>query len=456
MRLVDGRPSDARLRDAGVRAVFAASTRRQRYLRVEAALAAAQAEHGVVPQAAADAIVANARLDLMDAGRLASDEARTGHTMVPIIRELSRVVGAEHGGWVHWGATTQNIQQTGDVLGIRDAHGIIVDLVVDILAALADLADNTAGTLMAGRTHGQQAVPITFGFKAAAWTDALLRHLERLDQLSGRLFIAMAAGAAGTFAAMGSHGSEVQEAFARRLGLHSMPVPSRSIADPFAELVCTLALLSATNSTIAEEISRLAAVEFGEVAETLPPGDVGSSTMPQKRNPKLCMEIVAIGAQSRALVPLALEAMIHSHEADGSREAMMSEAVEQALVLAADALVRLLDVLTGLQVFGERMRANLELTGGAIMAEAVMMALAAVVGRQRAHDVVHDAAAVAADTGRDFADVLAGDTTVTSLLRAEQIDSLLDPATHRGESVRIARDTAIRARDVIDAYRRRG
>ncbi len=269
-----------------------------------------------MPAAAAAAIVASARLELLDPHRLAAEQTRTGHVMVPIIGELSRVVGAEHGGWVHWGATTQNIQQTGDVLGIRAAHDVITARLVNVLFELAELAQRHAGTVMAGRTHTQQAVPITFGYKVAAWADAMLRHLQRLDELPSRLFIAMAGGAAGTFAAMGAAGPEVQDALARRLGLISMPVASRSIADPFAELVCVLALLSTASSTIAEEIGRLAAVEFGELAETLPEGDVGSSTMPQKRNSKLCGEIVTIGAQIRSLVPLALEAVIQSHEVE--------------------------------------------------------------------------------------------------------------------------------------------
>ena len=169
--------SDARLPDSGLRALLSLDARRQRYLDVEAALAAAQAEVGLVPKDAAAAIVAGARLELLDEQRLATEHARTGHLMVPIIGELSRVVGDEHGGWVHWGATTQNIQQTGDVLGIRDAHRIITNLLVDVLADLAELADRYADTVMAGRTHAQQAVPVTFGYKVAAWADAMLRHL---------------------------------------------------------------------------------------------------------------------------------------------------------------------------------------------------------------------------------------------------------------------------------------
>ena len=307
---------------------------------------------------------------------------------------------------------------------------------------------------MAGRTHGQQAVPITFGFKVAAWSDALLRDLQRLDQLAPRLFIAMVGGATGTFAAMGPSGPAIQDALAERLGLTSMPVPARSIADPFAELVSVLAILAATNGVVAEEVTRLMAVEFAEVAEAAPEGDVGSSTMPQKRNAKLCQDIMSISAQTRALVPLALDAMGHAHEVDGARTNMMDEALEQSCILTATALVRVENVLSGLEIDDRRMLRNLELGDGLIMAEAVMMKLAASIGRQRAHEAVHHAAATAADTGRPFRDVLAADPVVSGSLRPTQLEDLLNPSSHTGLSSLIARETAARIRATIRARSR--
>jgi 3-carboxy-cis,cis-muconate cycloisomerase len=227
----------------------------------------------------------------------------------------------------------------------------------------------------AGRTHGQQAVPITFGFKVAAWVDELARHAQRLRGVEGRVFLAMMGGAVGNFASLGPPGPAVQAGVAARLGLQPMAVPSRASGDGFAEYVCTLALLAGTGGRIAGEIYELMKTEFGEAAEPAPAGTIGSSTMPHKRNPQLSDDCVTIGAQVRAVVPLALEGMLQDHEVNGAYTAMLDDAVERACVLTGELLVRLQVILTGLELDPRRMRANLDLTAGLISSEAVMLAL---------------------------------------------------------------------------------
>ncbi|MBT8160104.1 MULTISPECIES: adenylosuccinate lyase family protein [Arthrobacter] len=436
--------------DAPMRLLFCERAKRQRWLDVEAALARAEAEAGVVPWDAAEKIAAAAHLDLLDYGRILEGEAATGHVMVPLIAELARAAGPGHGGWVHWGATTQNIQQTGDTVGIREAHGRLRERITAVIASLADLAARYADTPMAGRTHWQHAVPITFGYKAAVWADVMARHLERMDQLGPRLFVSMTAGAAGTFASLGERGPAVQASVARQLGLAPMTVSSRSLVDHFAEFVSVLAMVCASAASVSEEVARLMSTEFGELSEPVPAGDVGSSTMPQKRNPKLCGQIVTGAAQVRALVPLALEAMIQSHEVDGARSAMMDRAVEQATILADDVLNTLDRVLSGLEVFPERMEANLGLTGGLITAEAVMMRLARSIGRQEAHTVVHHAALQASSGGTTFTEALIEDPQVTARLTDSEITDLLDPAHHLGLCSRIAAETSERVRALIN------
>jgi 3-carboxy-cis,cis-muconate cycloisomerase len=365
---------------------------------------------------------------------------------MPLIVELSKVVGDAHGGWVLWGATTQNITQTGDVLALREAHQIIVGQLAGVLTAAADLAERSAGMAAAGRTHGQQAVPITFGFKVAAWIDQLAGHLERLEQLRERLFTAMVGGAAGTFASLGEAGPAVQASVARRLGLGSMAVPARSISDQFAELVCVLGMLATTEGAIGGEIFALMATEVAEVAEPAAPGVIGSSTMPHKRSPQLCQDVMTLSAQIRALVPLALEGMGHAHEVDGARTAMTDDALSGACLLSAEQLARAGAILGGLELYPARMRSNLDLSGGLITSEAVMLALGEMIGRQRAHEVVYEAAETTRTSGRSFGDVLRSDSRVSEQLDEAAIEALLDPLTHTGLSDRMAREAAARAR----------
>jgi len=447
----DTLPTAARVRDAGIRALYRLESRWQAWLDVEVALAKAQAELGIIPQQAAEAIAGAARIELLDRGHIEEGFARTGHTLVPLVWELSRVVGEPHGGWVHWGATTQNITQTGDLLVLRQAHQVILRLLGESLAAMANLAEHNAELPIAGRTHGQHAVPATFGYKVAVWIDELLRHVERLRQVAPRLFVAMLGGGAGTFASLGKQGPLVQAGISRHLGMGSMRVPSRALGDHLAENMCILGMLAATSGKIGREIYTLMKTEFGEVEEPVPPGTVGSSTMPQKRNPKLCQDIIALAAEVRALVPLALEAMQTEHEADRTTSLMMDSAEARASIAMGDILSRLGEVVRGLRVKEARMRQNLDVSGGLIMAEAVMLQLGAAMGRQHAHDLVYEAAQTAFLEGRPFSAVLADDPRFAERMRKQALDRLLDPIAYTGLCAEMAREAACRARAVADA-----
>jgi len=442
----DELPTAARVSDPGIRALYAQENRWQAWLDVEAALAQAEEELGIIPGGAADAIARAAHLELLDRARIDEGFARTGHTIVPLVWELSRVTGEPHGGWVHWGATTQNITQTGDLLVLREAHRVFLGLIGDALKAMADLAERGADMPIAGRTHGQHAVPATFGLKPAVWIDELIRHVERFRQAAPRLFVAMLGGGAGTFASLGAQGPKVEEGIGRQLGMLPMRVPSRTLGDHLAENICLLGMLAATCGKIGREIYTLMKTEYGEVEEPVPPGTVGSSTMPQKRNPKLCQDIIAAAAEVRAMVPLALEAMQTEHEADRTTSLIMDTADARAAIATGDMLARLVEVMRGLRLDPERMRRNLDLGGGLIMAEAVMLNLGAAIGRQHAHDVVYDAAQAAFVENRPFAGLLAGDPRVTAHLDQKAIAALLDPTAYTGLCAEMARDAAIRAR----------
>jgi 3-carboxy-cis,cis-muconate cycloisomerase len=437
--------TDGRVPDAGVRALFAVDHRWQRWLDVEAALALAEAEVGVVPDEAARAIASAARVSHLDTERVQRGILATSHPLMALVTELSAAAGEPHGGWVHWGATTQNITQTGDLLVLKEAHRIFLGYLGKVLAASARLAAQGADLPMAGRTHGQHAVPITFGFKVAAWIDELLRHVERLQEVEKRVFAAMTGGAVGNFASLGAEGPAVQADVARRLGLASMAVPSRAVVDSIAEYVGILGLIAATGGMIGGEVFTLMKYEFGEVEEPAPAGTIGSSTMPHKRNPQLADDCITISAQLRGLVPLALESMLHDHEVDGAHSALLDETLEQACVLTGDLLARLQVILEGLIVHPDRMRANLDLTGGLISSELVMLTLGRVIGRQVAHEVVYDAAQ-SVHGGGSFAAALGADPRVAGRLSEAELAQLLDPASHTGLSAQIAREAADRAR----------
>jgi adenylosuccinate lyase len=446
--MTDLLPTAARVSDPGIRALYKLENRWQAWLDVEVALARAQAELEIIPADAADAIAKAAKLGNLDRARIDEALARTGHTIVPLVWELSRVVGDPHGGWVHWGATTQNITRTGDLLVLHRAHRIFLHQIRDILLAMADLAEHGAEMPIAGRTHGQHALPATFGYKVAVWIDELIRHVERFHQAAPRLFVAMIGGGAGTYASLGRKGPLVQQSIGRLLGFGSMDVPSRAIGDHLAENVTLLGLLAATCGKIGREIYTLMKTEFGEVEEPVPVGTVGSSTMPQKRNPKLCQDIIAAAAEIRSQVPLALEAMMTEHEADRTTSLMMDTAESRACIAAGDMLSRLAEVMRGLRLDPARMRANLDLGGGLIMAEAVMLQLGAIMGRQHAHDAVYQAAQDAFMRGESFIDMLAADRRVTAHMNRKQIRGLLDPTSYTGLCADMARDGVKRARAV--------
>ena len=443
----------ARIEDPGIRALFTPEARWQAWLDIEAALADAQAELGIIPAAAAVEIARKAKLELLDVAAIRDGVDRTGHALVPLIWELDRVCEGDAGGYVHWGATTQNITQTGLLLLVRQAHETILGLLADLLEILADLSERTKDMLLPGRTHGQHAVPATFGLKVSVWADEYCRHVERLRQCEDRVFVTMLGGAAGTLASLGDAGLEVQSKLAERLGMTAMRNPARTLYDHQAEYVGLLGLMGATAGKVGREIYTLMQQEFGEVEEPVPAGTVGSSTMPQKRNPKLAQDVIAAAAELRSLVPLALEAVQAEHEADRTNSLMMSRALTESCAITGDVLATMKEMLGKLTVFPERMRANLDRSGGLIMAEALMLELGGAIGRQRAHDVIYDAAQATVTEGRTFRDLLTADTRVTDRLSAAQLDTLLDPARYAGLSARLAELGAARAREIAAVAR---
>jgi 3-carboxy-cis,cis-muconate cycloisomerase len=418
---------------AEMRAVFGDEALVGRYLEAEVALARAQARCGVVPKDAAEAIAAAAGAITIDYDKLRHETEIVGYPILPLVHQLATAAG-EAGRYVHWGATTQDIMDTAVVLQI----GAGLDLLEADLAAarghLADLARRHRDTAMAGRTHLQHALPITFGYKAAIWLSGLDRHAERLAQLRPRVLLAQFGGAAGTLASLGQ-GADVVESraeLARELGLGDPPITWHVARDGIAETVQVLALLAASLAKIAYDVMLMSATEFGEAAEPFVAGRGSSSTMPQKRNPISCELILAAAKMLRQEAGLVLDAIIADFERATGPWHIEWVAVPEAFGYAAGALHQSRFLLGGLIVDPVRMAKNLGMTHGLIVAEAVMMGLAPYTGRNEAHDLVYDACRAAIDGDRPLLDVLLETPAVAGPLGPDKLRELTNPANYLG------------------------
>lgn len=414
-----------------MRAIFDDHELIRKYVEVEIALAKAQARCGVIPEAAAQEIAAKCDADTLDFDLLRHETEIVGYPILPLVHQISKQAG-ESGGYVHWGATTQDIMDTAVVLQIRDAFALIKADIKTLRGTLADLARRYRNTPMAGRTHLQQALPVTFGYKVAIWLDMFDRHEERLQQASPRILVGEFAGAAGTLASLGDKGLDVQKAMMEELGL-GVPVSTWHVArDGFAEAINLLALITGSLGKIGYDVMLLAANEFGELYEPFVKGRGASSTMPQKRNPISSELMLACAKGVRQQAGLMLDAMVQDLErATGPWHAEWI-AIPESFVLAAGALHQAKFMLGGLIVDEDAMARNLDMTKGLIVAEAVMMGLAPYIGRQDAHDIVYDACRIVNEKGGRLADVLNAMPSVSSRLAPELIEQLTNPANYLG------------------------
>lgn len=414
-----------------MRQVFADTSLVARYIDVEIALARAQARCGVIPAEAAQAIGRESRLERIDFEHMRHETDVVGYPILPLVHQLVAMCG-DAGRYVHWGATTQDIMDTANVLQVREALELVDADIAALRAILADLARKHRDTPMAGRTHLQQALPVTFGYKAAIWLAMFDRHQQRLAQLRERVLVVQFAGAAGTLASLGSKGFEVQQALAEELEL-GVPATTWHVArDGFAEAVNLLALVTGSLGKIAVDIMIMASTEYAEVYEPFVKGRGASSTMPQKRNPISSELMLAAAKAVRQHAGLMVDAMVQDFErATGPWHAEWI-ALPESFILTAGALHQAKFALGGLIVDTDRMRHNLGISRGLIVAEAVMMGLAPAIGRQQAHDVVYDACRAVNEKGGTLADALWQLPVITSHFDRAAIDRLTDPVNYLG------------------------
>ncbi len=442
-------PASPRASVAQIRDLFARRSLWQSWLDVEAALAESQAELGIIPVEAAREIRAKARVDHLDEAALAADIARTRAPIVSLTRSLAAACAGEAGGYVHWGATTQNVVQTGRTLLMQRAHHAFMQRFDDILLKLADGAEREADTVIVARTNLRHALPITFGFKMAGWIEEWLRHRERFAQAAPRVFCAQWGGAVGAMHAIGPLGPELNRNLAARLGLGHFTVPSRAGLDYFAEYILLLGLFSATCSKIARDLYSMMADELGEVTEALGDEVVGSSTMPHKVNSKIAVHVISLAARLRTQVPLALEAMQPSFEGDGAHNQMISAMVDQACPLAYELITMMDELISGIVLYPERMHENLTRSGEFLASENAMMALAPLLGRTRAHDLVHHAVSTALEQHISLTDAVMADPSLPPSVTPDLVRNALDPARYTGLSHSLALEMARIARTVL-------
>jgi 3-carboxy-cis,cis-muconate cycloisomerase len=414
-----------------MREVFSDLRLISRYAEVEIALAQAEARCGVIPTEAAEEIAKRTDVSALDFDLLRRETDIVGYPILPLVQQMVKQCG-EAGRYVHWGATTQDIMDTAVVLQVRDGLAIVEQDIATLRGILAGLSRRYRDTPMAGRTHLQQALPVTFGYKTSIWLAMFDRHAERLAQLKPRVLVGQFAGAAGTLASLGDKGFEVQQALCEELGL-GIPASTWHVArDGFSEVLNFFALVTGSLGKIALDIMIMASTEFAELYEPFVKGRGASSTMPQKRNPISSELMLAASKAVRQHAGLMLDAMVQDFErATGPWHAEWM-AIPESFVLTAGALHQAKFALAGLVVDEKQMAKNLGISRGLIVAEAVMMGLAPQIGRQEAHDIVYDACRLANQNGLTLADALAADPRVSARIDRATIDRLTSPGNYLG------------------------
>jgi adenylosuccinate lyase len=429
-----------------IRKVFEEKSRLQKWLEVEAALARANAKAGNIPEEAAKKITERATLDFVKIERVKAIEKEIDHDLMAMVRALSEVCG-DSGKWVHFGATSYDIEDTALGLQIRDAIAIIEQDITELEVVLINLCKKYQDQVMVGRTHGVHATPITLGLKFAVWLREVSRHIQRLNQCKSRILVGKMSGAVGTGAGLGPRMLEIQEMVMKELDLKPVEVSTQIVQrDRHAEFISLLALIASTLEKFATEIRNLQRTEIQELTEPFRMDkQVGSSTMPQKMNPIKCERVCSLAKLMRSLVIVSFENVSLWHERDLTNSANERFIIPQGCILMDEMLRTMTKILTGLNVFPENMRRNLELGEGLIMSESIMLLLAKKeMGRQKAYELVRQVAMQSVKTRKPFSELLLENQTVREHLGEAEIRDALNPENYLGNTREII-DRAVKA-----------
>lgn len=416
-----------------LRTIFSEENRVQKWLDFEAALATAQAELGIIPLAAAQEISAQAKVEHIDIAKMSAEIRRIKHSLVPALKQLQATCTKDNGEWVHYGATTQDVVDTGVALQLKEFHAVAMRDLIAVGRELARLAQTNRDVPMAGRTHGVQALPITFGHKCALWLDELGRHHERLVQCAPRALVGMLAGAVGSQASLGPQAVALEKRTMDKLGLGAPAISWAPARDRFTEYTTVLAMLGATLSKIGNELFNMQRNEFGEVEEGFSDGKLGSSTMPHKRNPTSAENLAGLSRPLRYNATMMIEGMVQEGERDGIAWKMEWKAVPECCMIAGAMLFQAKNLLAGLKVNADVMAANLDKMRGYLLSERVMLELSERVGKQTAHEWIYEASMHGITTKLSFADAMRQHKGLGELLSDEEILTFTDPNGYLGE-----------------------
>ena len=429
---------------AEMRRVFEEEARVQRLLDVEAALALAHAEVGNIPRKDAEKIATMASTKYVKVERVKAIEKEIKHDIASLVRALSEVCGSS-GAYVHLGATSYDIVDTANALQLKDAFEIIGKKLATLKSLLQKQAAQYKETVMIGRTHGQHALPITLGFKFAVWGYEVSRHIERLNDCRDRVLVGKMSGAVGTQASLGEHAARIQELVMKRLGIRAAEISTQIVQrDRYAEYACILAMIASSLDNFATEIRELQRPEIGELFESFEAEkQVGSSTMPHKRNPETCERVCGLARIVRSLVIPALENVVTWHERDLTQSSAERFIFPESCILVDYMLLLMSNVVANLRVDKQRMLRNIDLTQGRAMSEAVMMALTRKgVNRQEAHEMLRKLTIKSELEKRHFKEILLEDKFVRGKLSEKEIDEALNPKNYLGTAVKQAESFA--------------
>jgi 3-carboxy-cis,cis-muconate cycloisomerase len=417
-----------------MRQVWSDENRTAKYVEIERALAVVQGRLGIIPKEAADEIVSHCRIEEIDMARLRQQTERIGYPILGVVTQLNQLCRDKLGEYVHWGATTQDITDTATVLQIREALDLVDGELEAIASAMAQLAKDHRLTPVIGRSNLQQAIPVTFGYKMAGLLSAILRHRERHAQLRERVLVGEFAGAAGTLASLETGAMETQAGLCAELGLKQPVIAWHTIRDNIAETGALLGLIGGTLGKLSMDVKLMMQTEVGEVFEPYHHGRGSSSTMPQKRNPIASCYIHAAISVVRQHAAALMDAMVADHERSTGPWEIEWIVLPEAFCLIAGALKQSRAVLEGLEVDAAAMRRNIEMTGGLVMSEAVMMGLGPHIGREFAHDLVYDLCRESLATKTPLIDLLAAHPQISRHVDRAQLERMLAPENYLGQS----------------------